>query len=284
MDAAASVSTLRAALEPRLEPAARTWLAASIDRVTTAPDPDALLIAYAGATRRLGRDALGTEGGRCLGEVPLGHWGVDEVGRALLLLAVREAVPDGERYAQLVRRCYDEGTAREQQSWLRGLAILPESERFVEIATDACRTNVVPLFESIACENPYPARHFPERAFNQLVLKSLFNGIALARIVGLTDRLNPELSRMANDYVSEREAAGRTVPADIWVVVAPHVAAPGLERALQYLGHDDPDHRYWAAGALRGRAGGADALARRRDVEPDPRVLAALDGVPADPS
>jgi hypothetical protein len=52
-------------------------------------------------------------------------------------------------------------------------------------------------------------------------MKSLFNGVPLARIVGLAGRRNAELSRMAADYAAERRAAGRTIPADIGL------AAPG---------------------------------------------------------
>ena len=40
-------------------------------------------------------------------------------------------------------------------------------------------------------------------AFNQLVLKAMFTGVALERIVGLSRRVNPELSRMARDYAAE---------------------------------------------------------------------------------
>ena len=75
------------------------------------------------------------------------------------------------------------------------------------------------IFEAIACENPYPARHFPELNFNQMVLKAAFNGVALARVVGLSSRLNAELARMASDYASERRAAGRSVPADLGLVM-----------------------------------------------------------------
>ncbi len=86
---------------------------------------------------------------------------------------------------------------------------------FCSTIIDACRTNILPLFEAVACENPYPAQHFPERNFNQLVLKALFNGVALSRVVGLASRLNADLTRMAGDYADERRAAGRAVPADI---------------------------------------------------------------------
>jgi hypothetical protein len=120
-----------------------------------------------------------------------------------------------EAFVAAAIECYERGDSREQQSWLRGASLLPRPERFAAIAIEACRTNIVPLFESIACENPYPARYFPERNFNQMVLKALFNAIALRRVIGLRQRLNPELSRMARDYAAERRAAGRSIPADI---------------------------------------------------------------------
>jgi len=103
----------------------------------------------------------------------------------------------------------------EQASWCRAVFLLPDPQQYLAQVIDACRTNILPLFESIACENPYPAAFFPERNFNQLVLKAMFNNVALARIVGLATRRNAELSRMATDYAAEHTAAGRSVPADI---------------------------------------------------------------------
>jgi hypothetical protein len=144
----------------------------------------------------------------------LERWTADDAARAVLLLSAAEAM-SSDGFVDAATACYERGDSREQQSWLRALALLPDAGRFLGLAIDACRTNIVPLFEAIACENPYPARFFPERNFNQMVLKALFNSIALARIVGLPSRLNAELSRMAGDYAAERRAAGRTVPADI---------------------------------------------------------------------
>jgi hypothetical protein len=102
---------------------------------------------------------------------------------------------------------------------LRALPFLPERSRFVTMAIEACRTNVQTVFQAIACENPLPADDFPDLNFNQLVLKALFNGVAISRIVGLSRRLGPELARMASDYAAERRAAGRSVPPDIDLVL-----------------------------------------------------------------
>lgn len=49
-----------------------------------------------------------------------------------------------------------------------------------------------------------------------MVLKARFTGVALERIIGLKKRATPELRRMAADYASERGAAGRSVPKDVF--------------------------------------------------------------------
>jgi len=146
------------------------------------------------------------------------RWTADDAARAVLLLSAAGAL-SAEGFVDAATACYERGDSREQQSWLRAVSLLPGAERFLWLAIDACRTNIVPQFEAIACENPYPAKFFPERNFNQLVLKALFNNIALVRVTGLASRLNPELSRMASDYAAERRAAGRTVPSDIALVL-----------------------------------------------------------------
>jgi hypothetical protein len=146
------------------------------------------------------------------------RWSRQDAARALLLIGHRDQAA-GDAFVADAVACFEHGDAREQESWLRAIALWPESGALLATAIDACRTNIVPVFEALACENPYPARHFPERNFNQLVLKAMFNSIAVARIVGLTSRLNPELSRMARDYAAERSAASRTVPADLHLAI-----------------------------------------------------------------
>jgi hypothetical protein len=156
---------------------------------------------------------------------PLDGWGIDELGRVLLVGRVfRDLSP--ERAARLLEACYARGDNRERQAVLRALPLVPQRARFVPLAIEACRTNVQTVFQAIACENPLPADEFPDLNFNQLVLKALFNGVALSRIVGLSRRLGPELARMAADYAAERRAAGRTVPADIELAIG-SFANPG---------------------------------------------------------
>jgi len=143
------------------------------------------------------------------------RWTLDDLVRATLLLEAARIEANDLAWIGAASACYENGDAREQQSWLKAISLLPLAERFVAFGIDACRSHIQPTFEAIACDNPYPSVHFPDLNFNQLVLKALFIGVPLARIVGLRRRLNPDLSRMARDYAAERRAAGRSIPADL---------------------------------------------------------------------
>ena len=210
---------LRAALRSRAEAGATTWLDEALERVGDG-GTEALLIAYTRA-RQLGRERLvlnADEQGdaqRMQADLQLDRWTREDAGRAVLLLARAAAASDPGQFVQAATECYERGDSSEQQSWLKSIAVLPEPERLLPVVIDACRTNILPLFEAVACENPYPARYFPDRNFNQMVLKALFNRVALSRIVGLAGRLNADLTRMAADYAAERRDAGRDVPSDI---------------------------------------------------------------------
>lgn len=180
-----------------------------------------LLAAYATAPRHVGRgllDLTATQLEQLRIAAPgigFERWTKEDAARALLLIERRAQGSSGDAFVADARACFEQGDAREQQSWLKAIALWPEAKALLPDAIEACRTNIIPVFEALACENPYPATYFPERNFNQVVLKAMFNAIALSRIAGLRSRLNPDLSRMARDYAAERTAAGRSVPADI---------------------------------------------------------------------
>ena len=206
-------------------PAGAEWFERTMKSLEGTFSESKVLAAYTATARNLGKDLADT-------------------GRVALLLQLAHSA--GDAFHDLALACYDNGDSSEQASWLRGLSLLPGCQRFLPTAIDACRTNILPQFEAIACENPFPSRYFPELNFNQMVMKAAFNSIRLSRIVGIETRFNEELSRMTNDFVSEREAAGRPVPVDIWLVLAPKVEASQLARVQRYLKHEDPEHRHWA--------------------------------------
>ncbi len=199
---------------------AREWLAGAIRTARAPLDRGGFATAFALAGRQAGRTTpeptpaeiarLRTAGVTW----PVTWWGLDGLARAGLLLHAAAGLLPGELEA-LVEECFLGGDTRERQAVLRTLALLPDPGRFVALAVDACRTSVQPVFEAIACENPYPALYFPESSFNQMVLKAVFIEVAVRRILGLEARITPELRRMAADYASERRAAGRSVPDDV---------------------------------------------------------------------
>jgi hypothetical protein len=197
-----TLATLIAARRPDL---ADTWRSSPFDA------------AFAAAGRRLGTTAAGGDAtvtdasGRTWS---VATWGLDEVGRAVLLLDELGRLPATEHVAR-VDECWRAGALRERQAVLRALPLLPGPARFLPIALDAARASTQPVFEAIACENPYPATYFPETSFNHLVLKAVFTEVPVARILDLDTRLGPELARMAADYASERAAAGRPIPVDL---------------------------------------------------------------------
>lgn len=197
-------------------PEAAAWLA---DQLAGAGAVTRFAPAFAAAGRRLGRAAIRDTAAAAITAAGL-RWpvtGADQCGRAALVLAAVAAMP-AEHHVAFVRDLYRRGEVGERQAVLRVLAALPEPARFVELAVDACRSNIEPVFAAIACDNDYPARHFPAPAFDQMVLKALFIGAPLARVAGLAARTTAELVRMVDAYVSERRAAGRPIPAEVELV------------------------------------------------------------------
>jgi hypothetical protein len=199
------------------EPAARAWFEGALAALDASAPRETFLSLFATAGRRLGRDpvipdaaesALLTAAG--LSPFPAGLC-LDECGRGALVLLALQKLGAAERVA-LASDLYHRGEVRERQALLRVLAYLPAPTGFRDLAVEACRTSAQSVFEAIACENPYPAAHFAEPSFNQMVLKAVFNGVALSRIAGLAKRVTTDLVRMAEDYAAERRAAAREVP------------------------------------------------------------------------
>jgi hypothetical protein len=205
---------------PRVDAGTAAWFEAAWAEADAAERRGPFLSAFVAAGRRLGRRPVEPDAGererlRTAGvePFPLGL-GVDECGRgALLLKGTAPLGADARR--DLVADLYHRGEVRERQALLRVLAYLPEPAAFLEVAAEACRSSVQSVFEAVACENPYPAAHFAEPGFNQMVLKAVFTGAALSRVHGLARRANADLARMAEDYAAERRAAGRPVPEDL---------------------------------------------------------------------
>jgi len=142
--------------------------------------------------------------------------------RVLLARAIIAAdPPSGPRN---LRALYVEGDNDERAAVSRTLGLV-DDPTYTRVAQEACRSNVKPVFEAIACDNPFPARHFGERPFCQMVLKTFLFGTRLSRVEGLRERTTAELFRMARDFADDLRATGRHVPDDVGELLALEGAA-----------------------------------------------------------
>lgn len=171
---------------------------------------------FASVSRRVGPAPI--EPPPMLGALARPHWTLTDWTRLWLVLGALGGTAAANQPATVLR-IYEAGEIGEQESVLRTLTLLPEPARFVDTGTAGSRTNAQRVFEALACDNPYPAAHFPELNYNQLVMKAIFVEAPVGRIEGLAARLTPELVRMARDYASERRAAGRPVPPDVALIL-----------------------------------------------------------------
>jgi hypothetical protein len=266
--------TLRAALARAADPAGLEWIE---DQILAAGggDREAVARAFPAVGRRIGRGPLGAaeDAVRADGvRVPLAAWRVDDAGRAAMLAAFPGDVE------ALASELYFGGDARERAGALRALALLGRGEGARGAVQDACRANAADLFEAAVAENPYTSSVLSEREFRSALLKAVFIGLSPTRFAAIEERADAELTRMLLAYVTEREAAGRSVPPDLWLVASLAPTPELVARMLDYLEHPSRAHREAAALGL-GRAGDADArrfLSDRLEREDDERVREAL--------
>ncbi|GAA5214192.1 EboA domain-containing protein [Corallincola platygyrae] len=245
LDAHSLLESLQDATKQQLAPAQKDWLTSSLAHVQTK------LKCAADSPKKVSCMLIPIldEAGHQLGPAPLQwqthiklasessvlpwqpqHWTLSDAGRVLLQSACVEPNlfakesdclenrPEN-RCQNTLEQLYKRGDESERGALLKALVMLDPKGDSLEFAVNACRVNSLTLFISIALFNPYPALFFDDAAFNQLVLKSLFQGVDIGYIWGLEERLNDDLSVMAQRYVEERQDAGRSVPDSIWRVI-----------------------------------------------------------------
>jgi hypothetical protein len=192
-------------LAARVPPERRAWAVG----ISGFEGREGALRLFSAASRKLGREPLGGDSGWAA-------WAVDEVARLALLVAICERWPADA--PATVAEIYRTGDLREKLAVIRSLAHLPDAARFAPIAELAVRADAFAVFQALALDNVFPARHLGELSFNQMIMKAAMNGLPLGRVVDLASRRTLELARMARAFESERRAAGRPVPGDLNLV------------------------------------------------------------------
>ena len=175
-------------------------------------------------------------------------WTLDQAARIHLLCA---STSDGATMRDRLDRLCSAADVGELVALYRGLPLYPDAPQYVLRAAEGVRSNMRVVFEAVAHRNPYPSEQLPEAAWNQLVLKALFVGSALAPIVGLDERRNATLARMLCDYAHERWAASRPVSPELWRCVGPFAAGVMLDDLKRLLDHGTVEERNAATLALR---------------------------------
>ena len=144
-----------------------------------------------------------------------------------------EAVPgDVEVVVRVATTLYRRGDSAEKRAVLSALAVLDREtprrpavgDALLPVVRDALRTNDTRLVA--AALGPYAATHLDEAAWRQGVVKAIFMSIPLDGVADLGRRTDDELRRMVGDFVAERRAAGRDVPADALCILATDQPTP----------------------------------------------------------
>lgn len=163
-----------------------------------------------------------------------GNWHARAISRALLVLSI----PDGNR-KKVLDDLFATGDIQELETLYRILYLLPDPGNYQYRGAEGIRTNMTRVFDALALDNPFPAKYMEEGPWNQMVLKAIFMQRPLYRIVGLDDRLNENLARIACDFAHERWAASRKVTPELWRLLTGFKSDKRLEDIKRVCSSDE---------------------------------------------
>jgi len=154
-------------------------------------------------------------------------WNRLQTARNYLLLHFE--AKDAAHFVKTLDRLVGSADMYEQEAIYAALPILPYQENLKLRAAEGLRTNITSVFDAIALNNPYPAKHLDEQAWNQMVIKAFFLQRPIYQIQQSDARANASLTKILVDYAHERWAAGREVMPEIWRFVGPFLTEEHLK-------------------------------------------------------
>ncbi|GBF41741.1 hypothetical protein LPTSP2_10220 [Leptospira ellinghausenii] len=190
-------------------------------------NPNALMTAFVKAPRFLSKTIIqeDVEDQNLIPNLPgfqVNHWNLVRLSRVWFLGFLVTLSKD--ELIEKIETLFDTAELNELVALFSSLPILPYPQVWLPRATDAVRSNMGFVFDAIALHNPFPYQEFPELAWNQLVLKTIFNEKPIQMIYGLSERKNQNLSISLISFVKERWSAGREVPANVWQLLVPYLS------------------------------------------------------------
>lgn len=211
------------ALNALLDAAERAWWQQARERLEQSPDANTAAILGSQCKRHLREQAPGDSG-----------WSSVQLARALLLATVLEHQP-GDARRPLLEQLFQWGDDQEKIALLKALDDLDSHGACLELALLAGRTSNPQVFAALVLDNPYPSRHYAERAFHQLVLKALGMGLDAGRVHGLAQRQGVTLNQLALDLMDEQLAAERPVSPSLPRLIAFDLLSPAQRQRLAGL-------------------------------------------------
>jgi hypothetical protein len=172
-------------------------------------------------------------------------WSLVRLARVWLLTQLDSS--DKETYVNHINTLFDTAELNELVALYSVLPLLSYPDQWLFRATDAVRSNMGFVFDAIALLNPYPEKYFSEAAWNQLVMKTIFNDKPVHLLEGLDNRANETLAFILSDFAHERWAAGRSVPAQVWRLVSPFLNDTLVNDMRHLLESDVVDNQRAAA-------------------------------------
>jgi hypothetical protein len=227
-------------LDRRLDPEAASWLRAQCALLAAGAPDRALHLAFGQVPRKTGRigreplAATAAEQAAAFAAHPgwdLRDWTLDQAARAALLLSP----PASEKTVKAVLALFQTADLGEHVALVRALFLLPDARNLIHIAREGIRSNMGDVFRAVSQRNPYPAEHFDEIAWNQMVAKCVFTDVPLRTVQGLDARANEALARMLLDLAQERKAAGRPLAPEAWRCIVPFSSFEREGEALVFL-------------------------------------------------
>ncbi len=207
-------------------------------------DPKAIRLAFVMAHRQISNVPVSAGRIKILDtpySIDLSQWSRDQLGRTFLVLSLERG--DANKFYDEVQTIFKTADNRESQAIYAAMSLFSSPSIWIQRATEAIRSNVGLIFDAMAFNNPFPAMHFDDVAWNQLVLKTIFSDKSIWRITGLAERRNEQLARTLSDFAHERWAAGRTLPADVWFLAAPFPGKRYWEDVETLLSSDAADNQ-----------------------------------------
>lgn len=261
---------IRCWLARRLAADELAWLDEQTTRIGKTRDQAALASAIALAPHRLvaGRLALDQTERVVAHDLVEGFdpdaWSIAETARVLLMLARYDG--DDAAFAASLASLLRSGDGEQRIALYRGLPLYPIGEELLALAEEGAASPLRPVFEAVAHNNPFPAAHFGEQAWNQMVLRAVKLGSRLDPIQRLDERRNANLARLLMQHLRERRGAHRSI-------------APELLRCVGPFASED----YFGDVVKVFRAGGGDlrkAAALALAECPTPQALIVLETAP----